>query len=163
MAGPTDEQRAWVQRVLGIGFDAEDDEDLADIAEDTQTPPLAIPGQPLMPLWVAAKEDLDGDIDTLQRALRADGDEGLLQIAEYGLHRVTEGNSVKLMAALRDADSLKTEDAVATAYDAVRAFQTFLAASPGVDIIEDNPVDVNVPVRAKLGAALDQLARAMQA
>jgi hypothetical protein len=150
------EQIQWIERILGISLGT----DTAD--EDEDRPPLSVPNQPLLPIWVAAKEDLDSDINKLQRALRQDGDEGLLQIAEYGLHKVTQGQSVRLIAALREADSAKTGEAVTTAYDAVQSFRNFLASSPGVDVIEDNPLDVNVPVRAKLGAALDQLARAMQ-
>src|SRR5271166_1512601 len=123
MSNATDEQRAWMQRVfaldLGVEVDEEPDEgpeveteeyEIEDVSVGPQKPPpLSVPKQTLLPIWVAAKEDLDGDIDKLQRALREDGDEGLLQIAEYGLHKVTEGNSVTLMAALRDADSAKNE------------------------------------------------------
>jgi len=154
MAKP--EQIQWMERVFGVSFGTDTPD------EDEDRPPLSAPSRPLLPIWVAAKEALDSDIDKLQRALREDGDEGLLQIAEYGLHKVTNGQSVKLMAALREADSAKTDKAVTAAYDAVQSFRNFLASSPGVDVIEDNPLDVNVPVRAKLGAALDQLARAMQ-
>jgi hypothetical protein len=176
MTNATNEQRAWIQRVLGLSFAAmgtdedetEDfeieDHEIEDISTEPEKPQLlSIPKQPLLPIWVAAKVDLDGDIDKLQRALREDGDEGLLQIAEYGLHKVTEGNSVKLMVALRDADSAKNEKAIAKVYDAIQAFRAFLTNSESVDIIEDNPVDVYVPVRAKLGAALDQLARTIEA
>jgi hypothetical protein len=180
MAGGTDEQREWVRRVLGIDFgieaeEDEDDTDEPDLADDDfeaeeleevsvgpHKPSLSVPKQSLLPIWIAAKEDLDGDIDKLQRALRDDGDEGLLRIAEYGLHKVTDVNSVRLMVALREADSVKSSEAVAKAYDAVQAFRSFLASSSGVEIIEDNPVDVDVPVRKKLGTALEQLAGAME-
>lgn len=171
MAGGTDEQRIWVAHVLDIdfgdddGIEPEDEEmeaeEFEEISSGPDKPALSVPRTPLLPIWIEAKEDLDTDIDTLQRKLRADGDEGLLRIAEYGLHKVTEGNSVRLMAALRDADSAKSPEAVAKAYDAVQAFRTFLT-TPGVDVIEDNPVDVDVPVRRKLGKALDQLTSAMQ-
>ena len=147
MADPFD-QRDWVQRVLdvsvGIGAAAKG------------------PSVPLLPIWVDAKEELDGDIDKLQRALRDDGDEELSAIADYGLHGVTNGQSVRLMAALRDADSQKSNEALATAADAVQAFRDFLGASPGISVIEENPFDLKVPVRAKLGGALDEISKAMR-
>ncbi len=180
MADAADERRDWVRRVLGValgddsasetdalddlGLDDDDEveaEELEDIGATPEPPRLRVPTQPLLPIWIAKKEELDGDIDRLQRALRDDGDEGLLRISEYGLYKVTEGNSVRLMAALREADAAKSNEAVAKAYAAVAAFRTFLASSPGVDIIENNPVDVPVPVRETLHAALDELSSAM--
>ncbi|MDE2005734.1 MAG: hypothetical protein KGI51_04135 [Rhodospirillales bacterium] len=180
MADEADVRREWVRRVLGVTFDVEpgseadglddlglDDDDeveaeeLEDISATPAPPRLRIPTRPLLPIWISKKEELDGAIDRLQRALRDDGDEGLLRIAEYGLYKVTEGNSVRLMAALREADTAKSTEAVAKANAAVAAFRSFLASSPGVDIIENNPVDVAVPVRKTLGEALDELSGAM--
>lgn len=180
MADAADDRRDWVRRVLGVtlgdasgaetdvieelGLDDDDEveaEELEAISGTPEPPRLRVPTQKLLPIWIAKKEELDGAIDRLQRALRDDGDEGLLRIAEYGLYKVTEGNSVRLMAALREVDATKSNEAVAKAYAAVAAFRTFLASSSGVDIIENNPVDVPVPVRETLRAALDELSSAV--
>ena len=147
MAKPM-EQRDWVMRVLSV-----------EVGLGAAAPALSAP---VLPIWTDAKEDLDADIEKLQQALKASGDEDLRDIAEFGLHGVTRNQSVRLVAALRDADSAKSGEAIAKAYDAAKSFLDFLAASPGVDVIEQNPLGIPVPMRAKLGAALNQIMHTLE-
>src|SRR5271168_3178058 len=87
----------WVLRVLGIALPP-----LAPAAPTTA--PTAPPPRPpdLLPLWVAAKEQMDSAISQLQDALKATGDADLQQIAEFGLHGVTRNQNVQMMVALRE-------------------------------------------------------------
>lgn len=115
--------------------------------------------EPLLPIWLEAKEQADQGIGRLQDTLRQVDDEDLNTIVDYGLYGATTGQSVKLMAALRDADHEGSPEALANVLRAVDAFRDFLAGAPIVDLIEENEFGVNVPLRQTLGAALDQLER----
>ena len=64
----------------------------------------------------------------------------------------------QLMAALREADSGR-DGALPKVRDAVQDYRDFLDAAPIVDLIEDNPFGVSVPLRKMLGAALAELER----
>ncbi len=146
MADPA-AQREWITRVLGFAFGAGS-------GERGSAPAL-------LPLWVAAKDAADADIDKLQRALRQDGDEYLRDIAEFGLNGATERRSVGLMVALREVDATPSAETRAKAADAVDSFRDFLAGAPIIELIEDNPFGVAVPMRATLGGALDEISRAL--
>lgn len=133
-------QQAWVLRVLGIGGEA-------------------TPGGPrpkLLPIWMEAKETVDAGIDKLQSALRAEADEDLEQIAEFGLFGASEGENVRLMVALREADGGNPKG-LEKVLDAVEDYEAFLDGAPIIDLIEDNPFGVKVPLRQTLGAALKEL------
>lgn len=146
----TNEQSKWVERVLGVAAPL----------------PAAFPSGPrpkLLPLWTDAKEDVDAGIGKLQAALKATGDEDLLQIVEYGLYGATTGQAVRLIAALRDADAKDEPGTRAKAAGAIASYRDFLAGAPIVDLIEDNPFGVTVPLRRVLGGALDELDRQIAA
>jgi hypothetical protein len=134
----------WVRTVLGV-------------ITDPNAP--AGPREKLLPIWVAAKESADEGITKLQNALRDRDDEDLNAIVAYGLYGATAGESVGLMAALREADGKGTVGAYAKVIDAVADFRDFLDGAPIVDLIEANPFGVKVPLRATLGPALQQIAR----
>ncbi|HSI59447.1 MAG TPA: hypothetical protein VLA16_17930 [Ideonella sp.] len=135
----------WMQRVLGV-------------SGETPRAPAAGPRPMLSPIWMEAKEEVDAGISRLQDALRQTADDDLLQIAEYGLYGATQGESVKLMAALRVADG-GSDEGLAKVLDAVSDYRDFLDGAPIVELIEDNPFGVKVPLRRTLGAALDELER----
>lgn len=135
----------WMQRVLGV-------------SGETPRAPAAGPRPKLSPIWMEAKEEVDAGISRLQDALRQTADDDLLQIAEYGLYGATQGESVKLMAALRVADG-GSDEGLAKVLDAVSDYRDFLDGAPIVELIEDNPFGVKVPLRRTLGAALDELER----
>ena len=138
----------WMQRVLGVRVGA-------------AAGAAAAPGGPrpkLTPIWMGAKEEIDAGISKLQDALRKTADDDLVQIAEFGLYGATQGETVKLMAALRVADG-GSEGALSKLLDAVGDYRDFLDGAPIVELIEDNPFGVKVPIRKTLGAALDELER----
>ena len=112
-------------------------------------------GGKLAPIWTGAKERADQGFDALQRALRDAGDPDLIQIADYGLHGVTDRQSVPLMTALMEADSGNGTDKLVVA---IERFRNFLDGSPIVDLLEDNPFGVAIPLRKELGTALDVIA-----
>jgi hypothetical protein len=137
-------RQEWIKRVLGVDLPAAGS--------------AAGPRAKLMPVWTDAKEAVDSGIDKLQQALRAADDDDLRQIAEFGLFGATQGQTVRLMAALREADSGR-DGALPKVRDAVQDYRDFLDAAPIVDLIEDNPFGVSVPLRKMLGAALAELER----
>ncbi len=139
----TDAQSEWVRRVLGFSFGAS--------SEGTKS------AGAMMPVWMQAKEAVDAGLDKLHTALRRTGDEDLIQIADYGLYGVTQGQSVKLMAALTDADRSGTPEAKQRVVKAAQNFRNYLDGAPVVDMIERNPFGVSVNMRQTLGAALAEL------
>jgi hypothetical protein len=144
MANPA-EQAKWVERVLGFSL---------------PPPPAAARKRPaLLPVWVAAKDRVDGAIGKLQDELRSREDEALDAIVNFGLYGVTTGQSVALMAALRDADAAGTPEAYAKAVDAVVDFREYLEGAPIVGLLENNPF-APVPLRATLNPVLAALQKA---
>jgi hypothetical protein len=117
----------------------------------------AAPREPLLPIWVKAKDAVDAEISKLQDKLRAADDEDLNAVVEFGLHGATTGQAVKLMAALREADAQGSPTSMRKVVAAAAAFRDFLGGAPIVNLIENNPFGVNVPLRKTLGAALDRL------
>ena len=145
MAGTT-EQADWIHRVLKVA--------VAGAGKTAWTPK-----GPLLPIWVAAKESADDGIGKLQDALRGQDDDDLNTIVEFGLYGATTGQAVKLMAALRNADAQPSPGTYSKVADAVEDFRDFLDGAPIVDLIEENPFGVAVPLRRTLLPALDELAR----
>jgi hypothetical protein len=133
-----DVQNEWVLKVLGV-----------DVKR------AAARGGKLTPIWTDAKERVDQGFDQLQRALRAVDDPDAQQLADYGLNGVTSRVSVKLMAALMEADSGRGTGNLVVAID---RFRNFLDGSPIVDLIEDNALGVKIQLREELGSALDTIA-----
>jgi hypothetical protein len=140
----TDEQRGWATQVLGVAFGS----------AAAQT---GAQGGALMPIWQQAKETVDAGLGRLQNAFRKTGDEDLVMIADYGLYGVTQGQNVKLMAAIMDADSTKSPAALKKLAKAAQSYRAFLDGAPVVDLIEKNPFGVSVGMRQTLGAALTEL------
>jgi hypothetical protein len=144
----------WVLRVLGVA-----------LPPLTVTAPTTAPTAPaprpadLLPLWVAAKEQVDSAISQLQDALKTTGDVDLQQIAEFGLHGVTRNQNVQIMAALREmaAGTPAGPEKLAAAVDDFRE----LLAGPLPDLLEDTPFGVTVPLRTILRPALDRLEAAL--
>ncbi len=128
----------WILEVLG--FDVEEAADW---------------GGKLTPIWTGAKARVDQGFAALQRELKAVDDPDVQQLADFGLNGVTDRDSVRLMAALMDADNGRGTDKLVAAID---RFRSFLDGSPIVDLIEDNPFGVTIPLRAQLGSALDIIA-----
>lgn len=151
-----DAKNAWVRRVLGVEIGMK-------TAEASTTDPPSVGLDKLLPLWMDAKETIDRGIDQLQRALMSTNDSDLVQIAEYGLNGATSGQMTRLMVAIRDIGSGVTPEARAKVADAVEGFRGFLAGSPIVTLLEENPFGVAIPLRATLGSALDQIDRAIAA
>jgi hypothetical protein len=143
MPEPDAAKAEWVGRVLGVAL-------------SRSQAGMKARG-PLLPIWTEAKEKADSGITKLQNALRERKDEDLDAIAEYGLYGATTGQSVTLMAALREADATGAPEAYEKVCDAVEDFRDFLEGAPIVDLIEGNPFGVSVPLRATLGPALAEL------
>lgn len=115
--------------------------------------------------WKDAVETVDGQIATLQNAMRATGMEELKEVAEFGLNGVTGNFRVPLTAALRNVASAKGDarkKEVAKAHIIVTGFKKHLAGSELVLVCDENPLGVTLSIRKTLGAALDQLDTALE-
>jgi hypothetical protein len=133
--------------------------------------PEAAPAEPaavvdVLGIWREAKESVDDGISKLQSALRGYGVPALERIAEFGLNGVTEGNQTALAKALFDfraatgADRPRFASALAAQ---VGTYAQFLSSDPVIELVENNPCGVAVPLRATLGGALREIAKACKA
>ena len=115
--------------------------------------------------WKDAVETVDGQIATLQNAMRATGMEELKEVAEFGLNGVTGNFRVPLTAAFRNVASAKGDarkKEVAKAHIIVTGFKKHLAGSELVLVCDENPLGVTLSIRKTLGGALDQLETALE-
>lgn len=111
-------------------------------------------------VWIAAIEEVDEQIDRLQRALRASDDEDLVEIAEFGLNGVTGNFRTPVMKAVRELDVALDEYlglAAQALSTAVGAFREHVKSSQEIMACDENPFNVKVTIRTTLGAAFDSL------
>ena len=141
----------WVRKVLGVSPGPPPRPPLSD-AEFAKAWPAA------RAAWQGAIETIDAQMDALQKALRATGDEGYLEVAEYGLNGITGNYKVRLMAAMREVDGGARRDKLAKL---VADFAGHIASDPRVMAVDENPLGVAVSVRQTLRPALDQLLDAL--
>lgn len=132
----------WVTRVLGVQFKRTEGGTAA--LKDAAT------------AWREANEAVDAQISKLQSALRADEDEEMREIAEFGLNGLTAGFKVQLMAALSGAEAGNQGDLAKLASAAGR-FRQFLEDDERIEACEENPFGVPVEIRSRLVPALMRL------
>jgi hypothetical protein len=147
----------WIRRVLGVELSKGRLGAAAPVRAARNVP--AKPRAPLMPIWVKAKEEVDVGIGRLQNVLRGFDDGDLNAITEFGLYGVTDRANVRLMTALTEADLGASPEALRRVVDAVGEFRAFLDVAPIVELLENNPFGVQVPMRRTLEAALAELER----
>ncbi len=122
--------------------------------------------QPLVPVWQGARDTVNDQLGRLQAAMRNHGMPLFARIADKGLNGVTERHLVPLQIALIEMDQAQGEAraaAAALARRRVDAMRAFLQSNPVLPLLEANPLKVPVTVRATLGAALDDISRALTA
>lgn len=128
-------------------------------AELTRSDPP--PAKPLE-TWRNAKEEIDAAITQLQSAIKGFGNPVLDQIADSGLNGVTEGNQTALAKAMLEFELAegagRKEAAKALASQAV-AYKQFLDDDPVIGLCENNPFNIDIPIKKKLGGALAKIAR----
>ena len=119
-------------------------------------------GAKTMPLWQRARDAAVGQIGQLQSAMRDSGHPVLTRIADQGLNAITQRLQVGLQVALMEFDSAAPAARVRARLQARRAigdFRTFLDGSGALDLLERNPLGVNVTIRNTLSSALDAVER----
>jgi hypothetical protein len=144
-----DARLAWVRDVLGVRLEGASSSDAGRAAA------AGVDWERVRAEWRAASDAVDGQIAALQAALRADGDETLQRIAEFGLNGVTGNHRVTLMAALAAPGPDTTT--------VIRRFRDFLDTDEKIAVCDDNPFRVPVSIRATLGAALGRMDAALAA
>jgi hypothetical protein len=156
--------RQWVARVLGItaapssdGLDGLDDFNLDDEpVEPEPVDPLA--------LWSSAKDDVDAGLNALVRMLKDQDSPVLRKIADYGLHGLTDGQTVALTKALmqyRGASGEARAAASGQVLKAVTAYQTLLTGNPVFARLDANPFGVSIGLVSRLGGALADIGKAV--
>jgi hypothetical protein len=111
--------------------------------------------------WLEAIEEVDNQIAALGRALRADGEEELDQIAQFGLPALTGHHRVPFEAALRESQAAKGAQrlpALEKLAEQAKKFHEHIMNAEIVEVSDDNPFDVKVAIRATLGPPLAELA-----
>jgi hypothetical protein len=137
------EKRQWVTQVLGIRFGgAGADPEMVKAAASA---------------WREASEAVDAQISKLQAALKADDDEEMQEIADFGLNGLTSGHKVAVTAALLGAQGGNSADVPKLAA-AARKFQQFLESDERIEACDENPFGVPCDIRGQLIPALGQLA-----
>ncbi len=173
MSGAIEARNDWVRRVLGValpggGTTSPD----TGSASPAQTQGRAAQGRAtqdwaaVRATWQAASDTVDAQIAALQAALRAEGDDTLKQIAEFGMNGLTGNHKVPLMAALAElagGDPAVVAKVGPKALGVIQAFRSFLDGDEKVAVCDDNPFGVPVAIRATLGAALAQMAAMLTA
>jgi len=158
----TQEQGAWVFRVLGV-WTSTDTAGSGAAPQAPATPGKKLPPGELLALFRDAKDEVDIGLNKLQAALRATEDEDLIRIADYGMYGMTNGEGVGLMKALfelRGATPDRQEAASKAARAAASAYKAAVFKHVLVDLVDRNPFGVEVGIKAKLGPALDTIANA---
>jgi hypothetical protein len=133
----------WVTRVLGIRFGGAGPD------------PEAVKAASMA--WREASEAVDAQISKLQAMLKADDDEEMQEIAEFGLNGLTSGHEVAVTAALIGAQRGNAADVPKLAA-AAREFQRFLETDERIEACDENPFGVPIDIRGQLLPALGQLA-----
>lgn len=157
MAGMTGEKRAWIKAALGV--DVPESKAPRQGAASPEAVRKARAG------WQDAIEAVQGQIAALQAELRKSGDDDLVDIAEYGLNAVTDGNRVRLAAALLelgDASAEALQKAGGKVLSAAAEFRGLVESDERVAVLDDNPFKIPVTIRATLGPALKGLEDALQ-
>jgi hypothetical protein len=120
-------------------------------------------GEELLALFRDAKETVDAGINRLQAAMRDTQNEDLVRIADIGMYGMTNGEGVGLMKALmelRGAAPERREALAKATRDAAVAYKQAVFGHKLVDLVDNNPWDVPVGIKATLGPALDIIATA---
>jgi len=123
-------------------------------------PAASTSGGAAMPIWRAAKEATDAGLNDLQVALKSHGHPDMQAIANKGLNGMSDGNQTAMMSALMEFDNATGETrgkSGAALLKQVESYRGFLASNTYVEMFENNPLGVNVTIKAPLGAALDQI------
>jgi hypothetical protein len=153
MQQPSEAQRAWTFRVLGI---------------ETGTAPV----RALAPVLkaIASVEDAqaaaDEQISALQAALRNHDDAALQRIAEYGLHGISGAVRVPLQAAileLKSASRAPEPAMLRKVADAAGRYAEVLRNDRRVQACDGNPFGVRVTLARTLVPPLQRLRKALAA
>lgn len=136
----------WVGRVLGVRFGEGGGSGNFDLQA------VQAAGE----AWRSAIEMVDAQLNKLQAALRADDDEDMRDIAEFGLNGLTAGHKVAVTAALMGAERGNAGDVPKLAAAAER-FRKLVENDERIEACDENPFGVAVDIRGQLVPALQQL------
>lgn len=147
---------AWIERVLGLSMGK---------GEAATGGAQASSAAAMLPIWLDAKEEIDAALSKLQGLMRGVPHPLLARVADQGLSALTGRLRVGLQVALTEYDRAAPADRpkrAETVESAVSAFRTFLETDKVIPLLERNPFSVPMPIRAKLGGALDTIAAGLR-
>lgn len=148
----TEQQNAWIERVLGAELGGRD---------------AADPNIDARELWREAKEATDQRLGLLAARLRRTGDPDLVRIADFGLFGISGGGKGvnvalnKAMIEYAGSGAEKRQQAAQQLRKAVQQYRAALTANEAVRLVDNNPFGVDVAVAATLGAALERIDRSL--
>jgi hypothetical protein len=157
MTAGADQQREWVERVLGVRLADPAKQGGGDIVERFRDARAQL---------LAASDAVNGQIDGLAAILRGSDDEDLRDIANTGLMTVTVGFRTKLLAALADmgdgtVDKLRKNGTKAASF--AEKLQAQIDGDGRVIACDTNRYGASVAIRATLGPALQHMAQVLRA
>ena len=161
----TDQQNAWILRVLGV---MAGEQRLATPANGAAaSASLAELGLGVVDIWVSARdafreatEAVNVQVSELQGALRDTYDPALQDIAELGLNALTRNTRVPLLTAIMEVGNGSPEQLKKSApklTNAIAAFRAVLTADPRIAACDNNPFAVQVAIVDTYAGALGQL------
>ncbi|MFK7751722.1 MAG: hypothetical protein AB8B51_04160 [Sedimentitalea sp.] len=121
-------------------------------------PTAAAPVPAVLGLWMGAKQTTGDQLNELQNHLKNSGLGLFERIADKGLHGITSGQLTAMQVALSELDkSNGAAGAVRKARTAIADMRAFLTTNEVLAILERNPFDIPVSIRATLGNALGEI------
>lgn len=113
--------------------------------------------------WPDALDEINAQINKLQRALQATQNPLGLAMADQGMNALTGRLKVGLQVALMELDQAppeRCEVATRKVRTAAGAMQRFLDTDPVLPLLENNPFGVMLTLRSRLGTALSTIQQA---
>ena len=140
------EQRAWVERVLGL-----------QLPPDGKGGALAERWRAACAAWFSASDAVDAQLAQLAAALQSNGDAALLEIAKTGLGEMSDSYKTRMKAALKelgDDDPARLRKSAAKAAGLIEKLQEQIESDERVGACDTNELGTSVAIRATLRPAL---------
>jgi hypothetical protein len=146
---PTSDQWAWVSNVLGFRLSSGAGQGITAPASRAKA----------VDVWIAAKEEVDQQLNLLYATIRGYGLPPLDKAAEE-IEKALQGYRVGLVTALMNYESATGSAKDAARLDALKVIADYKKRIPKDKFVigaDENPLRIPVTIRAILGDALDRL------
>ncbi|MCV2868866.1 hypothetical protein OEW28_09520 [Defluviimonas sp. WL0002] len=122
-------------------------------------------------IWVEAKDSVDAGIERLVARLAKESDPELGEIAgairdlaSAGLPGISDGAQTELLSGIMELEGgAPAAASLAKSLAALQRYRAALSGNPFIEICEENPFGVNVPITATMTGALDEMEKRLSA